>query len=107
MTTALEARAARMEKAGDRLSVAAQTTGGTAGRDEGLVAAITGWQIARAALTDTREGDARAKGHAWYDSVCREGELMLDVAARLGMTVAQVSAIRQGRAPIPREGETR
>lgn len=36
--------------AGDRLSVCAQTTGGTAGRDDGLVAAITGWKEARQAL---------------------------------------------------------
>lgn len=37
-------------RAGDWLSTCAQTTGGTAGRDEDLVAAIDGWKAARAAL---------------------------------------------------------
>ena len=40
----------RLIRAGDLLSVCAQTTGGTAGRDDGLVAAIEGWSEARAAL---------------------------------------------------------
>jgi hypothetical protein len=52
-----KARAARLEEAGNRLSFAAQTTGGTAGRDEGLCAAIDAWT---AALADApREGETR------------------------------------------------
>lgn len=38
---------AKMLKAGDALSFAAQTSGGTAGRDGGLVEAIDGWTKAR------------------------------------------------------------
>ncbi len=47
---AVEAERDALRAAGDRLSVCAQTTGGTAGRDDGLVAAITGWKDARQAL---------------------------------------------------------
>lgn len=39
----LEARCERMAGAGNKLSFAAQTSGGVAGRDEGLIAAIDGW----------------------------------------------------------------
>lgn len=35
-----------LKKAGDALSFAAQTSGGIAGRDDSLVAAIEGWQQA-------------------------------------------------------------
>lgn len=41
-------------EAGDALSFAAQTSGGVAGRDEGLVNAIDGWAKARAALDATK-----------------------------------------------------
>jgi hypothetical protein len=54
---AAEARVRELERAGDRLSVAAQTTGGTAGRDEGLVEAITGWQAARALASQGGQHD--------------------------------------------------
>ena len=37
----------RLRKAGDWLAVCAQTTGGTAGRDDGLVAAVQGWVEAK------------------------------------------------------------
>lgn len=43
----------------------------------------------------------RAAGHAWYEQQRRDGDLMVDVAIRLGMKPSQVSAIRQGRLPIP------
>lgn len=46
----MEAERDRLIRAGDLLSVCAQTTGGTAGRDNGLVDAIQGWGDARAAL---------------------------------------------------------
>ena len=49
--TALRARVAglvsRLLKAGDRLSFAAQTTGGTSGPDDELQEAIKGWQVAK------------------------------------------------------------
>lgn len=44
---ALALATAKMLKAGDTLSFAAQTSGGTAGRDDGLVEAIDGWSKAR------------------------------------------------------------
>jgi hypothetical protein len=44
----LEAERARLLKAGNALSFAAQITGGVAGRDEGLVHAIDGWARAKA-----------------------------------------------------------
>lgn len=53
---ALEAERDRLREAGDKLSFAAQTTGGVAGRDEWLVAAIEGWQRARAALEGGSDG---------------------------------------------------
>lgn len=40
---ALHAEIGDLRKSGNALSLAAQTTGGTAGRDEGLVTAIDGW----------------------------------------------------------------
>lgn len=43
----------------------------------------------------------RAAGEAWYRSVAEPNEVMFEVAKRLGMTWAQVSAIRHGREPIP------
>lgn len=45
-----EARLRKAVEAGNRLSFAAQTTGGTAGRDEGLVAAIDAWAATLARL---------------------------------------------------------
>ena len=42
----LSSREAVLREAGNRLSFAAQISGGTAGRDEGLVAAIEGWERA-------------------------------------------------------------
>lgn len=47
----LKNAAEQLMKAGNSLSFAAQTSGGTAGRDEGLVAAIDGWTQALAAYT--------------------------------------------------------
>jgi hypothetical protein len=38
----------KLVKAGDQLSVAAQTTGGTSGSDDGLQEAVKGWQAAKA-----------------------------------------------------------
>lgn len=55
---ALEAEIKRLLKAGDTLSVAAQTTGGVAGCDNVLVAAINGWAGAKAVNRIIRlEGD--------------------------------------------------
>ena len=48
--TAALAREAELRKAGNWLSVCAQSTGGTAGRDEGLVEAIAGWSAAAIAI---------------------------------------------------------
>lgn len=39
----LERRVAELKASGDRLSLAAQTSGGTSGKDEMLVAAIDDW----------------------------------------------------------------
>lgn len=47
--TNLQARVKALEDAGNRLSFMAQTSGGTAGRDDGLMAAIDGWTAALAA----------------------------------------------------------
>ncbi len=47
----------------------------------------------------------RAAGEAWYRSVAEPNEVMFEVAKRLGMTSAQVSAIRQGRKPIPTDAK--
>ena len=44
-----KARVKVLEEAGNRLSFMAQTSGGTAGRDDGLMAAIDGWTAALAA----------------------------------------------------------
>jgi hypothetical protein len=41
---ALRNKVASMRRVGNTLSFAAQTTGGTAGRDAGLVAAIDAWE---------------------------------------------------------------
>jgi len=46
----LSAEKAELERAGDRLSVAAQTSGGTAGRDALLIKAISRWSEARTLL---------------------------------------------------------
>ena len=53
---AAKAEVERLREAGDALSFAAQTTGGTAGRDEGVVTAIEGWTKARAALREGEDG---------------------------------------------------
>lgn len=50
----LRAEVERLLKAGDRLSFCAQTSGGTAGQDDDLIAAINEWQLARCAVA-TRE----------------------------------------------------
>lgn len=47
--TRLQARVKVLEEAGNRLSFMAQTSGGTAGRDDGLMAAIDGWTATLAA----------------------------------------------------------
>jgi hypothetical protein len=52
---ALAARVEQLLRAGDTLSICAQTTGGTAGPDDGLIEAIKGWERARAALSTVRE----------------------------------------------------
>lgn len=44
----------------------------------------------------------RQAGHEWYDRARKDGELMIEVGARLGLTPSEVSAIRQGRAPVPK-----
>ena len=44
---ALDAAYRELIKAGDKLSFMAQTSGGTAGRDDDLVAAIEDWQKAK------------------------------------------------------------
>lgn len=44
----LRAEVERLREAGDRLSFCAQTSGGTAGRDEDLIASIDRWQEVRA-----------------------------------------------------------
>lgn len=49
-------RVAALVEAGDKLSLAAQTSCGTAGRDDNLVAAIEAWTAARAALGETGDG---------------------------------------------------
>jgi predicted nuclease with TOPRIM domain len=55
---ALQREVDALRGAGDKLSFAAQTSGGTAGRDEGLVAAIDGWAAASAALeTRSEQGE--------------------------------------------------
>lgn len=46
MTNGYETAYQELKRAGDTLSFAAQTSGGTAGRDDGLVAAIEGWKHA-------------------------------------------------------------
>ncbi len=43
----------------------------------------------------------REAGHRWYESVRQPDELMFEVGLRLGLKPSEVSAIRQGRAPIP------
>lgn len=48
-TTHLQASVKALDEAGNRLSFMAQTSGGTAGRDDGLMAAIDGWTAALAA----------------------------------------------------------
>jgi hypothetical protein len=60
----LEAENARLREAGNALSFAAQTSGGTAGRDDALVAAIDGWAAAKGCkrcgtmpIRDTLDGD--------------------------------------------------
>jgi hypothetical protein len=53
----LHAKLKETVAAGNRLSFAAQTTGGTAGRDEGLMAAIDAWAAVLAKL------DAHLKEH--------------------------------------------
>jgi hypothetical protein len=70
MTNGYELAYAELKKAGDALSFAAQTSGGTAGRDEGLVAAIEGWQTAKDKARALRriekfepEGTVVAAGH--------------------------------------------
>jgi len=47
MTSALDMAHQELVAAGDKLSLMAQTSGGTAGRDDGLVAAIQNWQEAK------------------------------------------------------------
>ena len=53
----IKALNARLRKAGDRLSFCAQTSGGSAGRDDDLVEAINGWAAARAALEEKNDDE--------------------------------------------------
>ena len=54
---ASEAKVARLVAAGNWLSVRAQTTGGTAGRDGGLVDAVEQWSAALASVDGAQEGE--------------------------------------------------
>lgn len=47
---------------------------------------------------------ARVAGAAWWGLVSRPGEKMADVARRLGVTSAEVSAIKHGQTPVPADG---
>lgn len=48
--------------------------------------------------------EARAAGATWWGQVSRPGEKMIDVARRLGVTSAEVSAIKHGEKPVPVDG---
>lgn len=56
-----------------------------------------------ATLPSRRRDPQREAGRLWYESVSLPGDLMFDVGRRLRMRPSEVSAIREGRQPIPDE----